>query len=606
MIEFHDLRVQNPILPGKAIVINHDLCCGCNSCVNVCRTDVLVPDLKPASPAIGRDAYRSPCEAACPAGIDIRRQLAYIANGQYAEALAVIRESIALPLVCGRICPRFCETQCRCTPLGGPVRINMTKRFVADRERLLGGAHIPERKPATGRKVAIIGSGPAGVSAAYYMGLEGHLITLFEASPKIGGMLRYGVPDHRLAKDVVDIELEPIIGLCAEIKTNYALGKDFTLADLKAQGFEAIFLAIGAQGLVKLGVDGEDMAGVLQALKFLKDINSGSPPNIGQTVVVGGGGAVAIDAAQCAVRLGATAVKIVALEARDKLPAARYFSDDVVCAEEEGVEIIAAHGVRTLIGMGGRITGLELQFCISTVDSLGKFNPQFDDNQRMTLPADTVILALGETVEMSALGGTGLEGGRALHVDEASATKMPGIFAAGDVVTGSRSVVEEIAGGRRAAVAMGAYLKGLAPAMGRDRATFSAFSALAKGLVVKPEVLVVEPQDRAVMPLLSAAERKQNFHEIELGIGEQTAMREAGRCLQCSEPPAPLYADECWFCGVCVEHCPIHGAITVEHPLNQRVGWKRKDTGELFRIGMKNPPAPNTRPASPSALNAQR
>jgi formate dehydrogenase major subunit len=570
--------VPNPMTPNKAIVIDPDKCIGCKRCVNVCRTDVLLP-VEEKTP---------PCVAACPAGIDIKKQLDYIARGKYTEALKLIKEATPLPLVCSRVCPRFCEKKCGRTGLEGPVAINMTKRFVADLDLKQGGPYAPEVKEPTGRKVAIVGSGPAGLSAAYYLSLEGHSVSLFEASAELGGLLRYGVPDFRLPKDVLDREIGSITKVCAEVRTNAALGKDFTMDDLKSRGFEAVLVAIGAEGPLKLDVPGEELDGVYPGVTFLRDLNSGRMPRVGKKVVVIGGGMVAVDSAQCALRLGAEEVTLVALESKDSMPA---YMEDVASAEEEGIRILSCWGVSRISGAGGKAGSVELKACTSVFDGNGKFLPCYSDAKKATLEADMVIVAIGQTTDLSFLDGK-MSVGKVIDVDGEYATTVSGIFAAGDVVTGSKTVIEACAAGHKVAQTINRYLKGQAVASVEKPSTIVEKEW---DRLDRQEYADVE-QERTKAPTLKPEERRHTFAEIELGVSEEQVRKEAGRCFACGEQPIAVYPDECWFCGCCVTHCPVPGAITMEFPMNQRVGWKRKETGEYFRIGMKNPPPPNTKP----------
>jgi formate dehydrogenase major subunit len=570
--------VPNPTTPNAAIVIDPELCIGCKRCVRVCRTDVLIPV----------ENKKPPCVSACPAGIDIKKQLDYIAKGQYAEALILIKEATPLPLACSRVCPRFCEKKCGRTGLEGPVAINMTKRFVADLDARRGGPYTPQAKEATGHKVAVVGSGPAGLSAAYYSALEGHSVSLFEASPKLGGLLRYGVPDFRLPKAVLDKEVDSVAGLCKEVRTNVTLGRDFTIDSLKDQGFEAVVLAVGAEGVLRLNVPGEELAGVYHGVTFLRDLNSGKEVKIGSKVVVIGGGMVAVDSAQCAVRMGAADVTLVALEGRDAMPA---YSDDVALAEEEGIKILSCWGVKRIAGNGGKVGSIELKACTSVADEHGRFLPCYNDGQTCTLDADTVIVAVGQTTDLSFLDGK-IKVGRVIETDDECATSLTGVYAAGDVVTGSKTVIDACAAGHRAAEAVNRYLRGQGIASAEMVRTVSGYDV---DQLDRQEYADID-RKRVVIPSLAAEERKHTFAEIELGVSEDEVRKEAGRCFACGEQPIAVYPDECWFCGCCVTHCPVPGAIRMDFPMNQRVGWKRKETGEFYRIGMKNPLPPNKRP----------
>jgi formate dehydrogenase major subunit len=569
--------VPNPLTPNAAVVINQETCIGCKRCVQVCRTDVLLP----------MENKKPPCALACPADIDIKSQLTLIAKGRYREALMLIKEATPLPIVCSRVCPRFCERKCGRSGLEGPVAINMTKRFVADMDLAQGGPSVPPVKPATGHRVAVVGSGPAGLSAAYFLALDGHQVTMFEAGPKLGGLLRYGVPEFRLPKHLLDKEIESIAGICHEVRTDAALGKDFGLDGLKAEGFEAIVVAIGAESPLKLNVEGEDLKGVFHGVSFLRELNSGKAPEVGRKVVVIGGGMVAVDSAQCALRLGAEEVTVVALEEKDLMPA---YKEDVALAEEEGIKIVSSWGVRRILGTTN-VEGIELKSCLSIYDDEGRFRPGYDETCVQTLKADSAIVAIGQTTDLSFLQ-IGTRANMVIETDDESATTLAGVYAAGDVVTGSKTVIEACAAGRKAAESVDRFFKG------------QQVTPIEKPLMYTGDDMKWAERQayadvdcaRTVMPALKAEERKRSFEEIELGVSENEVKKEAGRCFGCGNQPLAIYPDECWFCGCCVEHCPVPGAITMEFPVNQRVGWKRKDTGEYFRIGMKNPPPPNNKP----------
>lgn len=278
----------------------------------------------------------SPCQDACPAGVDVQGYIALIARGAYREAVELIRETLPLPAVIGRICPHPCEEVCRRNLVDQPIAICGLKRFAADYELLSKERFIPTTKPRTGFRVAIVGSGPAGLSAAYYLIQEGHEVTIFETLPKPGGMLRYGIPDYRLPKNVLDEEIGTITRIGVAIKTNHALGRDFSIKSLFEDGFEAIFLAIGAHQSQRMEVEGEDLEGVLPGTGFLRSVASGQRVELGRRVVIIGGGNTAIDAARTALRLGVKEVTIVYRRSRTEMPATEW---EVEEAEEEGIEL---------------------------------------------------------------------------------------------------------------------------------------------------------------------------------------------------------------------------------------------------------------------------
>jgi NADPH-dependent glutamate synthase beta subunit-like oxidoreductase len=288
--------------------------------------------------------------------------------------------------------------KCRRSPVDGAVAINMTKRFVADLDLNDGKSYVPPVKPKTGYSVAVVGSGPAGLSAAYYLALEGHSVSIFEANPKLGGILRYGVPDHRLSKEVLEKEIKTITNLCKDVRVNTTFGKNITIKNLKENGFDAIFLGFGAQKLLKLNVEGEDLTGVSHGIEFLKAINAGLKPDIGSTVVVIGGGMVAVDSAQSALRLGAADVTMVALEARGEFPA---YEEDLRLAIEEGVKVIPSYGVKKIIGEAGKVKAIELKACTSVYDQNGTFNPQYDESKTFILKADDVVPAIGQVADLA-------------------------------------------------------------------------------------------------------------------------------------------------------------------------------------------------------------
>lgn len=475
----------------------------------------------------------APCERACPAGIDVQGYLALIARGAYEEAVELIKEKLPLPAIIGRICPHFCEQACRRNLVDKPVAICSAKRFVADYEMAKPDRAKPVQAAPSGCRVAVVGAGPAGLSAAYYLALKGHEVKILEALPKAGGMLRYGIPDYRLPQDVLDREIGRIEELGVTIEVDRRLGRDFTLQGLLDEGFHAVFLAIGAHQSTKMGVEGETLKGVLPGIEFLRAVAEGKAVEVGDRVAVVGGGNTAIDAARTAVRLGAKEVIIVYRRSRAEMPASPWEIEE---AEEEGVQIrFLAAPTRVLDG-GGRAVGLEcIQMALGEPDSSGRRRPEPVAGSEFVLPVDTVIAAIGQHPEAAPVSGesairTG-RGGTIVVEDGSWQTGMRGVFAGGDCVSGAATAVEAIAAGRKAAASIDAYLRGEAPPASDGR--YDHTKGELKQLAGTPEFAQIEQKPRQPMPKISLELRGKSFQEIELGFTEEQVRAEAGRCLEC-------------------------------------------------------------------------
>ena len=473
----------------------------------------------------------APCRLQCPANVDIQTYIAHIAAGEYAEALKTIKRTNPFPAVCGRVCPHTCELQCRRNRVDDPVAINPLKRFVADLDALAPEPYLPAVAPDTGKRVAVVGGGPAGLTAAYFLRQKGHAVTVFEMNPKAGGMLRYGIPRYRLPEDVLDREIANILALGIELRTEQKLGRDFDLEELQAQGYDAVFLGIGAWTSSQLGVPGEDMPGVMAGIDFLCAVACGRRPDIGSKVVVVGGGNTAIDAARTARRLGAE-VTILYRRTREEMPAAPY---EVMEAEQEGVHLQFLAAPVALAADNGRVSKLRaIRMELGEPDASGRRRPVPIEGSEFDIEADTVIAAIGQRPDCSCLHGEvapGMARSGTVQGDLSTMqTDLPWVFAGGDCLTGTATAIEAIACGRKAAINIDRYLRGepVQP-IGKP------WSDSLGELQAIPDYIFAEhrPSPRVQTCAMPAEERLGSFCEVEATINEAQALYEAMRCLEC-------------------------------------------------------------------------
>ncbi|MBU1566604.1 MAG: FAD-dependent oxidoreductase [Proteobacteria bacterium] len=505
----------------------------------------------------------APCQMACPAGIDVPTYLSLIALGQDDEAIEVIRRDNPLPWVCGLVCTRPCELMCVRGRIDTPISIKFLKAFAAERAMSWGRHHNPQKAAATGRKVCVIGAGPGGLAAAYYLALQGHTVRVLEALPRAGGMILVGIPRYRLPSDIIDREVAKIEDLGVEFQFNTRFGRDVDLDGLRAEGFEAFFFAVGAHASFNLGVEGEnDFPQVQGAVDLLQRVALGERRCPGKNVVVIGGGNVAIDAARTCLRLGSEQVTIAYRRTRKEMPADL---EEVEQAEEEGVHFELLTVPVAVTGEGGNVCALRcLKAKLVTVSGSSRQSPKPIEGSDYDIPADAIISAIGQRVEqhwfksMPDLTWTHRDTIRVNTIT--METSLPGIFAAGDAVTGPATVIEAIGGGKRAATAMGRYLTGipqpkLPPVPVRhQRVPCFDVPAHTKMALKRPE-----------MPLLGIDRRRTTFQQVELGYSENQTREEARRCLRC---------DICRRCGKCVTVCKEKmgvdalalGYLSFDHP----------------------------------------
>lgn len=546
-----------------------------------------------------------PCQAACPVHTDAGRYVQLIAEGNYKESYLVARSSNPFVSVCGRVCAAPCETACRRGRIDSPVTIRSLKRFVTEKYGVesmepdtqdalrfdgndLGNKHrwhlpmLQESRAnvARGRKVAVIGGGPAGISAAHDLALMGYRVTVFEASNRAGGMMYHGIPEFRLARAVIDREIQKTVGLGVEIKLNTPLNRSFGHHELRHEGFEAIFLSVGVQKGRDMNIEGSGLDGVIKAVDYLLNINNGYRVSLGRRVLVIGGGFVAfdvarsalrearletdeetrhdvktaLDAARAAIRAGAVEVFMASLESLEEMPIMRTTQgrEEFEEAKREGVRFLPQRGAKRFIGENGRLKAVEFMGVRRTYDDDGRFNPVYDSELVETFEADSVILAIGQQADLSFLGPDDhveLTPQGTIKVDPNTlATSAPGLFAGGDVAFGPRNLIEAVANGKRAALSIDDYLRGVKS----ELVVNLRIEQLPTRLYRRPEGY--EKCEREAPPTLSI-DRRTGISEVETSFTEDEAKRQAERCLYCHIQT--IYdAKKCVLCNRCVDICP--------------------------------------------------
>ncbi len=528
-----------------------------------------------------------PCHAACPVGTEAGRYVALIAEGRFREAYAVARRPNPLASICGRICAAPCESACRRGVIDQPIAIRALKRFVTERFGVESMIDLDMLREIYGKRgvlypedpVAVIGAGPAGLAAAHDLALHGYPVTIFEAQAVAGGMLRLGIPEYRLPRELINLEINAILSLGVELRVNQRLGRDYSLADLRRQGYHAVFLAIGAHKGRTVQIDGAELDGVVNGIDFLLNVNLGYRLDLGERVVVVGGGNVALDVARtalrtaipgdwvnqslnivtaldvarAAIRFGVREVHIVSLESMEEMPADR---EEIEQATEESIVFHPSRGPSRILGDGGKVVGLETVRCVSVFDEQHRFNPVFERNTELAMAADTVILAIGQTSDLSFLvpedGIEVTQRGTIVVDPETLATTAPGVYAGGDLAFGPRIAIDAVANGRRAASSIHAQLRDLESVPDPREIVIRPLP----GFTREPDYEGIPREPPPVLPI----DRRVGIAEVEQCFPEQTARREASRCLRCwintvfHEDPAE--GTECILCGGCADVCP--------------------------------------------------
>ncbi len=483
-----------------------------------------------------------PCRVACPIKTDVRRYVSFIAQGEFEEALKTIRETNPFPAVCGRICARPCESACRRGEVEEPIAIAGLKRFVAD---YVKNSIFPAPPIKYREKVAVVGSGPAGLACAYDLRMLGYEVTLYEAESSLGGMLRLGVPSYRLPRPVLEREVEEILGIGIEVKLNSPLNSSLSLEALLDE-FHAIFIAVGAHQNLKLGIEGESLKGVLDGVRFLRKVNLGEEVEIGKKVAIVGGGNTAVDAARTALRVGAESAFLLYRRSKEEMPASK---EEIKKAEEEGVNFNLLTSPLRILGEK-KVEGIEcIKMDLEAPDESGRRRAVPREGSEFVLPVDTVIVAIGHALDPSFLHGKIEVKKGLIQVDpETMMTSRLGVFAGGDAVTGPSNVIEAIAAGKRAALSIHSYLRGinLSSLLRTEKPLESLSFSLKEKLKKKP---------RELIPTLSLEERLKSFSEVELGYSKENAVKEAQRCMNCGSY-AEVLSDLCIGCLTCVRVCP--------------------------------------------------
>jgi formate dehydrogenase beta subunit len=476
-------------------------CKFCGACVEVCPTGCLRDKDLPAG---DREQALVPCIQACPAGADVPGYIRRIAEGDFRGAAALIWEKLPLPNVLGHICFHLCEYECRRGKVDEPIAICALKRFALETDDgtlLAEAAKLSE----SGRRVAVIGAGPAGLAAAYFLRFKGHGVTIFEAAESPGGMPMVSIPDYRLPREVLERDLAAIRRLGVEIKTGCRLAGENEMLGVLDEGFGAVLVAVGLPESKRIDIKGGDLDGVLWGLEFLSAVKAGKTFALGRQVIVIGGGNVAIDVAMTALRLSGGAVRLFCLEGRQEMPA---FAHEIEKAEAEGIEINPSWGPASILGDSGRVTGVEFRRCVAVFDEQRKFAPEFDEQQRKQAAADSVIFAIGQAPA------------------EGMPREQDGVFLAGDITGGSMSVVHAVASGRSAAERIDRYLGGdgqISLQLG-DHGPPNAWIGREQGFA---------PRGRVPIPCAGTDERRSSFCQIEATYSKENAVAEARRCLQC-------------------------------------------------------------------------
>lgn len=558
--------------------VNEDNCVACGECVENCPTNALklgqkvctitpIPEKKrelPYNQKWGEDKWNpdyrtnrevvldsgsSPCKAECPAHIGIQGYIKLAAQGKYTEALELIKKENPFPAVCGRVCPRYCESACTRGDIDDPIAIDDIKKFIAEQDLNKDHRFVPKLRHEYGKKISVIGAGPAGLSCAYYLAIDGYKVTVFEKQKTLGGMLTFGIPAFRLEKDVINAEIDILRELGVEFKTGIEVGKDISLDQLRTQGFEAFYLAIGAQLGRNIGIEGEDAEGVITGVDFLRNVALNQDLKIeGKTIVIGGGN-VAIDVARTATRVGSSKVDMYCLESRNEMPA---LQEEIEEALEEDIAINNSWGPKRIIVENAKVVGVEFKKCISVFDDNKRFSPKFDENKTKIVEANNVLISVGQGIDWGNLiDGSKIElnSNNTIKADPlTNQTAEPDVFAGGDAFTGPKFAIDAIAMGKEGAISIHRFVnKGHSLTLGRLKRDY---------LSLDKENLNLEGYDRLPRQKADSVKgnkSKETFKDLRTTLTEDQIKKETKRCIGCGVTVVDEFM--CVGCGVCTTKC---------------------------------------------------
>lgn len=566
------------------VKVDKDKCVACGECVencpanaltlgqNLCTKEPLPVPLEKDTPfdtKWGEDKWNldyrhrkmvddngtSPCKTECPAHIAIQGYIKMASQGKYRDALELIKRENPFPAICGRICPRNCESACTRSSFDEPLAVDEIKKFVADQDLKAEHRFVPEKRAARPEKIAVIGAGPAGLSCAYFMAVDGYQVTVFEKQAKLGGMLTLGIPAFRLEKEIVEAEIDVLREIGVTFKTGVEVGKDVTLTELRKQGFNAFYVAIGAQVGRSIGLEGETAEGVFTGVDLLRKVSLGEDLRLsGQTIVIGGGN-VAIDVARTAQRIGASQIDMYCLENRNEMPALEEEIDEAV---SEGIIINNSWAPMRIIHENGHVVGVEFKKCVSVFDQNGKFSPKFDENDTKVVKANHVLLSVGQGMDWGGLlkdSKMVLNPNNTIKADPISfQTGEPDVFAGGDSLTGPKFAIDAIALGKQGATSIHRYVHHDNLTIGRER-EYHALDVEALNMAGYDSL----PRQKAVH--VDGNKSKETFKDLRVTFTEAQIKKETERCLGCGAVVADHY--QCVGCGVCTIKCKFD-AISLE------------------------------------------